>query len=337
MPRLRVILVDDQPLILLALERMLRPMRRTWEVVTASDGRSAQARMEAEPFDVLVADLNMPGLGGVELLAWTRRHSPATIRIVLSGQQNKAMIDGATRTAHRFLTKPCAPDDLMATVSQTLALHELPTGGLDFRGAVAAMGQLPASAVTYHKLKVYLEDSDAPAASLRELVLQDPGLAVKALHLVNAAFFGVPRPLVDPGEAAQVLDRAKLANLVAEPADPEREGRFRPLREAHLLQARQALARAQAEGASEAAQNLAYTAALLSAAGPMIAASAFPEHLDVLLAGGAVEGVTAAELSWQYLNLLGLPPVLLDLAGRRRLPSSTPDAALARPFPKDRP
>jgi CheY-like chemotaxis protein len=335
LPRLRVILVDDQPLILLALERMLRPMRKVWEVVATDSGRLAQERMEAAPFDVLVSDLNMPGYGGVELLDWTQAHAPATVRIVLSGHQNKAMIDGASRSAHRFLTKPCAPDHLLDTIQKTSALRSLPTGALDLRRAVAGMGQLPASPVTCHKLKTYVNNPNAPTTGLRELFLQDPGLAAKALHLVNSAFFGVPRPLVDPWEAALLLDREKLANLVMEPANPDLEHRLRPIREAHLLLAREALAAAQAEGASEAAQNLAYTAGLLSAAGPMIVAAAFPNHLQTFLEGGTGLGATGAELSWQYLNLLGLPAPLLDLVETHREQYCLGGDAIDLPSPKD--
>jgi CheY-like chemotaxis protein len=63
--------VDDQPLIILGLERMLRRMRGAWEVVVADSGRKAQEKMKAEAFNVLLTDLNMPGLGGVGLLAGT--------------------------------------------------------------------------------------------------------------------------------------------------------------------------------------------------------------------------------------------------------------------------
>ena len=69
----------------------------------------------------------------------------------------------------------------------------------------------------------------------------------------------------------------------------------------------------------------------------MIAAAAFPEHLGALLAGGAIQGVTAQELAWQYLNLLGLQAPVLDRVGPHREPSPTPYGALAPIFFKDRP
>ena len=331
MPRLRVILVDDQPLILLALERMLRRLRRVWDVVAVASGRAARERMEAAPFDVLVSDLNMPGYGGVELLDWAQSDAPGTARIVLSGHQDKAMIEGATRTAHRFLTKPCAPDLLLEAIQQTLALQELPGGEPDLRGTVGGMGQLPPSPAACLGLRAYLEHPQAPAGDLRELFRQDPGLAAKALHLVNAAFFGEPRSLTDPCEAALLLDRAKLATLVMEPAHPALERRLGPLREAQVILARKALACAREAGASEADQNLAYTACLLSAAGPMIVAAALPDRLQAFLESGTCLGATGAELSWQYLNLLGLPKGLLERVAPGRVPPPLPGDALA-PF-----
>jgi len=307
-PRLRIMLVDDQKLILLGLERALRRMRTVWDVVVADSGRAAVELMAAEAADVLVTDLGMPAFSGVELLEWTLRHRPGTARIVLSGRHDTAVLQGATRAAHRFLTKPCDPQVLVDTILQAAELRDLPE---DLREAVGGMGQLPASPVLAHRVKAYLNDPGAQLDNLQEAVRQDPGLAARALQLVNSSFFAEPRPLVDPGEALQFLDRQELACLAADPAPPDVESRLKLLRETHLQWAREAQAITRAEHAEAPVQKLAYAGALLSAAGPMILAMKGPT------------AVTAAEgtLSWHYLNLLGLPGPLLDLVGSLATPS----------------
>lgn len=311
MTRVRVLLVDDQPLILLALERMLRRQRNVWEVVAAGSGAKAQDLMEQEPFDVLVTDLNMPGYGGVELLEWTRTQRPATARNVLSGHQDKRMILGATRTAHRFLTKPCVPEQLMEAILQTSGLLTLTGGEGGLRAAVGAMGQLPGSPVTCHKVKACFEDPGSDLLTLKDIVTQDPGLAAQVLHLVNGAFFGVPRPVVDPWEALQLLDHEKLASLVAEPVGADLEARLKPVREAHLGLALRARAITRVEGAPRPVQDLAYTAGLLAAAGPIILATAST-------GGTAPDPLQVAR---HYLNLMGLPAPLLELVENHRQPS----------------
>jgi CheY-like chemotaxis protein len=306
----RILLVDDQPLILLGLERLLRRMRNVWEVVVAGSVGQAQEFLEGGSFDALVTDLNMPGHGGVELLHWARERCPATARIVLSGHQDKSMIGAATATSHRFLNKPCLPEQLLDAIRQVLELMELPAGEWNLRAAVGAMGQLPASPLICHKLKTHLADPHADQGTLQELVGHDPGLATQALHIVNGAFFGTPGRQSDLREALLLLDGETLPSLIAEPAAPALEVRLRPLRLAHLQQARRAQAITCAEAAPPSVQNLAFTASLLSAAGPMILATAFP---GVFEDARAALGVSAATISRHYLNLMGLPRPLLDL------------------------
>jgi len=327
--RLRILLVDDQQLILLGLERMLRRMRNLWEVVVAESGRKARELLEVQPFDVLVTDLNMPGYSGVQLMEWCLEHRPGMVRIVLSGHQDTAMLHGAARLAHRFLTKPSEPGLLLAALVQVSEIKDLGQGEMDLLPAVAGMGQLPGSPVTSHRVRTILDDPAAQPAALRGLVCQDPGLAAKALQLVNSAFYGPPRATVDPWEAVQLLGREELADLVQGPAAPEAEARLRPLREAHLRIARLALAITRAEGAPGPVQDLAYAGGLLSAAGPMILALARPgtEERDEL----RVFGSEAPDVSRIYLTLMGLPAPLLDLVGNLRAPSR---AQLADPLAK---
>ncbi len=327
MPRLRILLVDDQQLVLLALERMLRRMRNLWEVVAAESGRKAQELLEVQPFDVLVTDLNMPGYSGVQLMEWCLEHRPAMVRIVLSGHQDTAMLHGAARMAHRFLTKPSEPGLLLAALVQVAEVRDLGRGEMDLLPMVAGMGQLPGSPVTSHKVRMFLDDPTAPSAAIEGLVCQDPGLASKALHLVNSAFYGPPRTTADPREALKLLGREELADLALPPARPEAEARLKPLREAHLRIARHALAIARSEDAPDAVGTLAYMAGLLSAAGPMILALARPgtpgpDELRIF-------GAQASEVSRLYLALMGLPPALLDLVGNLREPSR---AQLADPL-----
>ncbi|WP_316415898.1 response regulator [Mesoterricola silvestris] len=316
---MRILLVDDQQLILLGLERMLRRMRNLWEVVAAESGRKALELLEVQPFDVLVTDLNMPGYSGVQLLEWGREHHPEMIRIVLSGHQETAMLHGAARLAHRFLTKPSEPGLLLATLVQVSEARDLGQADAALFGTVTGMGQLPGSPVTAHRVRRYLEDPSVPAATLGALVCQDPGLSAKVLQLVNSAFYGPPRATVDPWEAAQLLGREELADLLCDPAPPDAEARLKPLRESHLRAARLALAITRAEGAPAPVQDLAYCGGLLSAVGPMILALARP----------GTEGQDGPGISRLYLALLGLPAPLLDLVGNLETPGR---AQLADPL-----
>jgi len=72
--RPRILLIDDEPAILRALKRQLR---RRAQVVTYDDPRAGLRAAISEPFDLILCDLNMPGLGGTEIADELARHNPS--------------------------------------------------------------------------------------------------------------------------------------------------------------------------------------------------------------------------------------------------------------------
>ncbi len=116
----RVLLVDDDAALLESLARLLRP---EMEIRTAASGRGALDALAAEgPFDVVVSDLKMPGMDGIELLSRVSRQCPDTVRVLLTGHADlRVAMDAANLGyVYRFLTKPCPPELLLLEVRQSL-------------------------------------------------------------------------------------------------------------------------------------------------------------------------------------------------------------------------
>lgn len=119
-----ILLVDDEPAILDGLRRQLRGRFPVETAVGAADGSSAVA---AKAFAVVVSDLRMPGMDGVQFLAQVRERAPDAVRIMLTGQADvEAAVQAVNRgNLFRFLTKPCPPEDLIAALDAALAQHRL--------------------------------------------------------------------------------------------------------------------------------------------------------------------------------------------------------------------
>lgn len=117
----RVLFVDDEPHLLAALRRMLRPERERWDVRFASSGAEALALLAQEPADAIVSDLRMPGMDGADLLARVQRGYPATARIILSGQADLSGEIAEIRSAQLFLVKPCDAATLIDAVTRAMA------------------------------------------------------------------------------------------------------------------------------------------------------------------------------------------------------------------------
>jgi DNA-binding NtrC family response regulator len=111
-----VLLVDDDRDLLEGLGRGLR--HSDYRVLLADGGAAALEVMAHEPVDVIVSDLEMPAMGGIELLDRARECCPGCVRIVLTGHATaQSAIDAINQDeVFRYLTKPVSRDTLSAAL-----------------------------------------------------------------------------------------------------------------------------------------------------------------------------------------------------------------------------
>jgi CheY-like chemotaxis protein len=103
--------VDDEDGVRLSYDRYFSG--HGFEVETAENGASAVSNLEAHPVDVVVADLKMPVMNGIQLLEWIQDEQPDTRFILLTGYGNEE-VERQARTlgAYEYLNKPISPDTL---------------------------------------------------------------------------------------------------------------------------------------------------------------------------------------------------------------------------------
>jgi response regulator RpfG family c-di-GMP phosphodiesterase len=101
-----ILFVDDEPQILRLIARMLRGSPFT--VLSAGSGADALTLMRQRNVDVLVSDIDMPQMSGLDLVKIVRREFPATLRMLLTGAASMARTIEAINEGevHRFFTKP---------------------------------------------------------------------------------------------------------------------------------------------------------------------------------------------------------------------------------------
>lgn len=121
----RVLFVDDEQNVLESYRRMLRSK---FQVTTALGGAAGLEKLEQEgPFTVVVSDIKMPHMDGVEFLSNVRERHPNIIRMVLTGYADletaiKAVNQG---DIFRFLTKPCDNNDLVNAIIAGIEQHRM--------------------------------------------------------------------------------------------------------------------------------------------------------------------------------------------------------------------
>jgi two-component system, OmpR family, KDP operon response regulator KdpE len=110
----RVLIVDDEPQILRALRINLTA--RQYEVVTAADGGAALRAATEEHPDLVVLDLGLPDIDGVQVIRSLRGWTPVPI-VVLSGRAgSKEKVDALDAGADDYVTKPFSVDELLARI-----------------------------------------------------------------------------------------------------------------------------------------------------------------------------------------------------------------------------
>ena len=121
----RILFVDDEPMVLKGLQRSLRKMRNEWEMTFTSSSKEALDILDSGAFDVIVSDLRMPEIDGVQLLAEVKSRHPHVVRIILSGQVEQESTFKSVKVAHQSLSKPCDADILKHTLNKLFGLRNL--------------------------------------------------------------------------------------------------------------------------------------------------------------------------------------------------------------------
>ena len=118
---MRVLLIDDEPMVRKIVRKMLE--RAGHEVVNVENGRAGLDRLERAPFDLIVTDIIMPDVEGIEVLMTVRERHPSIAAVAMSGGGRMGNVDflevarklGAAAT----LEKPFTQDALLKAIDQS--------------------------------------------------------------------------------------------------------------------------------------------------------------------------------------------------------------------------
>ncbi len=123
-PRTQLLLVDDQPETRRAIARVLR--HAGYEVDTAEDGQDALSALLIGSYDAIVTDIQMPGIGGIELLKLVRSHDPDLPVILITGAPAvETAIQALDHGAYKYMLKPVRAVELEETVHKAVQLRRM--------------------------------------------------------------------------------------------------------------------------------------------------------------------------------------------------------------------
>jgi two-component system alkaline phosphatase synthesis response regulator PhoP len=185
MSKAKILVIDDEPSIVKLVEAYLKP--EGYEVLTATDGDAGLKSARAFKPDLLILDVMLPGMDGIELLSRLRRESDVYVILLTARTEETDKIIGLSVGADDYVTKPFSPRELTARVKAALRRVQ--------PGAGAMSG---ASVLAFRHVRI---DSDA-----RQVTVDDNPIELTALE------FDLLRALAE--NRGRVLTRAQLLEKV---------------------------------------------------------------------------------------------------------------------------
>jgi DNA-binding NtrC family response regulator len=114
---LKIAVIDDEASARKMIERFMN--REGYEVATFPDGRSFLQAFRSTPFDIIISDLKLPDIDGIEILQKVREVSPDTELIIITGFATiETAVEATRKGAFNYLPKPCRKKDILAMVEE---------------------------------------------------------------------------------------------------------------------------------------------------------------------------------------------------------------------------
>lgn len=342
-----ILFVDDEPKVLNGLKRMLFPYGDRWQTEFACGGAEALKMLAASSFDVVVADLRMPGMDGATLLNEVARLYPQMVRMILSGTWEQDLRVQAAMIAHQYLSKPCDPEVLKVALDRTFALRDVFVDPA-LRALVSRTASLPSTPGIYRELIQMLQKDEVSARQIGMMLARDMGMTAKVLQLVNSAFFGLCRHITNLEDAVMFLgvDTVKALALSVSAFSCFRASRcqrfsIEGLQGHSTIVACLAREIAKSQKASKEFLDDTFVAGLLHDVGQLVLVSNHPEKYDEVLSAvmagdktiteteRAVFGTTHAAVGSYLLWLWGLPDPVVEAVAFHHSPFKCPSGEFA--------
>ena len=187
-----------------------------WTVQHVANEEEALALCHQQTMAAVVADVNLNGRSGTELLDAFMRRQPKALRIIISDLADVESTMKCIGHAHHHLLKPCGARTLLHALEQALDQEAwLPSEPL--QGLIAQMRQVPSPLKAYTQIVEEMKSPNCSLEKIGHLISQDPAITAKVLQLANSAVFGLELNVVHPAEAIGYigLETTKAVVLLA--------------------------------------------------------------------------------------------------------------------------
>lgn len=121
---INILFVDDEQFIISGMERIFKTLAKDWTVDLTSSVNEALEMLDINTYDVVVSDMYMPEMSGIDFLKLVKSKQPQAIRIMLSGYMENTIDSPQQKSAHVYLSKPMKTQSFIEIIKNCLANKE---------------------------------------------------------------------------------------------------------------------------------------------------------------------------------------------------------------------
>ena len=304
-PRRKVLVVDDEPNVLHGIRRTLYKVRGQWGLLEAGSGEEAIEILDVESIDVLLCDLQLPGVDGSQVLSYASKVQPAAVRILFSGGDLDDLVLASTKHAHQFLLKPAQPHQLLERLESAAELQRSLEDERLMK-VVSRCGDLPALPDLYLRVQREMESPQATVTSVGAILAADAAMSLRLLRAANSALARPRQEVTTVVQAVSLLGLDTVcaliiaADLFESPAPEVRT--LESLWKHSMEVAACAQALAKHERLDQRHQNLAFLAGTLHDVGELVLHARLGQEYAELVQQADAAGTTLEEAQRQHLG-----------------------------------
>lgn len=183
----KILFVDDEKNILNTIKRTF--IRQKFKVFIGNSAQEGLEILESNDIDIVVSDVKMPEMDGIEFLTKVKEKYPEINRIILSGYVEKSSVINAilTGVAFTYLTKPWKNDELTDKLRHVSNIKKILTS-VDVLTKVNKIEKLPDVPELYQNF-IDAVAVNASIHDISDIISKDLSLATKILQVINSAFY----------------------------------------------------------------------------------------------------------------------------------------------------
>ena len=206
----KLLIVDDEPRILSSLRRLF--FQDHFEVEVASSGEEALIILKTKRFDMIISDMRMPEMDGLQLLKKAKALYPEMIRVMISGYTEEEQVVEALKNnlARVFLFKPWENDKLLRVINEVFDEEERLRQKQIFK-LINSLDDLPTIQSSYRKICEMISNEEDIKIIAREIG-RDQSIATRILHIANSALYSAKIGSIQ--QAVSIIGLRSTKNIV---------------------------------------------------------------------------------------------------------------------------